>query len=850
MQVTIAEKQNIEEMKKKEKIWSILEKKLGMSYKAIMESMAFHLEYTLGKERYTANDSDFEEAICLAVKDRLMERWNNTQSTYYRENVKRVYYLSLEYLMGRSLSNSLINLGIYEETKKIFKDIGYDLEELQEYERDAGLGNGGLGRLAACFMDSMATMEIPAYSYGLRYEYGIFKQEIKDGYQIEEPDLWLDPGSPWEIARRDYTFEVNFHGKTRAYYDKKGKKKSEWLNTEKIYAFAYDYPIPGYLNQTANSLRLWSARATQEFNLDYFNSGDYMKAVEDKVLSENITMVLYPRDDAFRGKELRLKQEYFFVSATLQDIIRRHKIVNKSLDNLPDKAAIQMNDTHPAIAIPEMMRVLMDLYDYDWDKAWDITTKVFAYTNHSVMPEAMEKWPVDLVDNLLPRHMEIIYEINERLLDEIKKKYPGDDEKLKGMSVIEEGPVKYIRMANLAIVGSHSVNGVAELHTKILRERIFKDYDEFYPKKFNNKTNGITPRRWLNHCNPFLSELITKHIGDRWVKKLDLLKKLIPLAKDREFQKKWQEVKRKNKIRLAEYIEKHNKVKVNINSMFDCQVKRIHEYKRQLLNVLHVIHLYNQIKENPGKEYVPRTVIFGGKSAPGYFAAKQVIKLINSVADLINSDPDIGDKLKVVFLEDYNVSIAELVFPAADLSEQISTAGFEASGTGCMKFALNSALTIGTLDGANIEIMEEVGKENIFIFGLTAEDVQNIKRCGYNPRDEYNSNSDLEKCLDMIASGYFSGGDTKLFESLIDSLLNKGDYFMVLKDFGSYLEAQQEVAKLYKDREKWTQKSILNTANMGKFSSDRVIADYAKEIWDVKPVCIKYRKSEEDTCEE
>lgn len=833
---------------KREKIWSILENKLGMNYGSILKSIAFHLEYTLGKERYTANDRDFAESICYAVKDRLMERWNDTQSTYYKHNVKRVYYLSLEYLMGRTLTNSLINLGIYNETKKIFKDIGYDINELLDYENDAGLGNGGLGRLAACFMDSMATMHIPAYSYGLRYEYGIFKQEIKDGYQLEEPDLWLDSGSPWETARKDYAFEVNFYGEVRTAPDKGGNLKKEWIDTEKIYAVAYDYPVPGFQNKTANSLRLWSARATEEFNLDYFNSGNYMKAVEDKILSENITMVLYPRDDEFRGKELRLKQEYFFTSATLQDIIRRHKIINPSLDNLPDKAAIQMNDTHPAIAITEMMRLLIDIYGYEWEKAWEMTTKIFAYTNHSVMPEAMEKWPEDLLGHLLPRHLEIIYEINNRLIDQIKKKYPGDDSKIAKMSIIDEREnTKLIRMAHLAIAGSHSVNGVAELHTKILKEKIFKEFDELYPGKFNNKTNGITPRRWLKLCNSLLSELITKHIGSGWTIKLEELKKLENFALDEDFQNNWLDVKYKNKKRLAEYIEKNNKIKVNINSIFDCQVKRIHEYKRQLLNLLHVIYLYNRIRKNSGEDFVPRTVIFGGKAAPGYFMAKLIIKLINSVADVINNDPLVKDKLKVVFLEDYNVSVAELVFPAADLSEQISTAGLEASGTGNMKFALNGALTIGTLDGANIEIMEAVGGENIFIFGLSASEVEKTKAGGYNPRNEYNLNPDLKECVDMIANGYFSAGDKHIFEPVVYYLLDGGDCFIVMKDFNSYVEMQKKVSKAYLDKKMWVKSSIINTANMGKFSSDRAIAEYAEDIWKVNPVCVDSRKSKNAT---
>lgn len=827
------------EKRKCEKVWSIIEKGLGMDYDAILESIAFHLEYTLGKERYTAFDEDFELSLCYTIRDRLMERWNNTQSTYYKNNVKRVYYLSLEYLMGRALSNSLINLGIYQECRKVLKDIGYDIEELKEFEPDAGLGHGGLGRLAACFMDSMATMEIPVYGYGIRYDYGIFQQAIVDGFQIEKPDDWLNGGSPWEIVRKELVFDINFYGKVINSVDEKGRQKSEWVETEKINAEAYDYPVPGYQNNTAVSLRLWSAKATKEFDLNYFNSGDYVKAVEDKFRSENITMVLYPRDDVYRGKELRLKQEYFFVAATLQDIIRRHKVMNKSLDNLPEKAAIQMNDTHPAIAIAEMMRLLIDIYDYPWNKAWSITKEIFGYTNHTIMPEALEKWPIDLLENVLPRHLQIICQINDNFLDEVRKKYPGDEGKLKRMSIVEDGSVKYVHMANLAIVGSHSVNGVAELHTKIIKEQLFKDFDEFYPGKFKNITNGISQRRWLKLCNPLLSELITGYIGDKWVTNMDELKKLIPFSGDKEFQKKWHDVKHKNKIKLAKYIEEHNGIKINAHSIFDCQAKRIHEYKRQLLNALHVVNLYNCIREKPEKDYVPRTVIFSGKAASAYFMAKLIIKLINSIADIINNDPVIEDRLKVVFLENYGVSLGELIFPAADLSEQTSTAGMEASGTGNMKFALNGALTIGTLDGANVEIMEEVGEENIFIFGLKAEEVQNLRNSGYNPRNEYNSNEKLRTCLDLIGGGYFSHGDKKLFEPLMDSLLNKGDYFMVLKDFDSYVETQKLVSKTYKNKEKWDKMSIINTANMGKFSSDRAISQYAKEIWDVKPIHVK-----------
>lgn len=829
---------------KTEKIWSILEQNLGMDCESILRSLAFHLEYSLGKEKYTAFDYDFAKSICLAVKDRLMERWNDTQTSYYHDNAKRVYYLSLEYLMGRTLTNSLINLNIYHETRNALNSIGYDVGEIQEFESDAGLGNGGLGRLAACFLDSMATMQIPSYGYGIRYEYGIFRQDIVDGYQVEKPDFWLNGGSPWETLRKEVRFDVNFYGKVESRVDETGRLFNAWVDTEKIHALAYDYPIPGYGNYTANTMRLWAARATNEFDLDYFNKEDYLDAVADKNESENITRVLYPRDDAFRGKELRLKQEYFFICATIQDIIRRHRIMNDTLDNLPDKVAMQLNDTHPALAVPELMRVLLDQDGYDWESAWDITTRVISYTNHTVMPEAQEKWPVEMLGNLLPRHLQIIYEINRRFLEEVEIAYPGDIERLKRMSIIQEEPVKSLRMTHLAVVGSHSVNGVAELHTSILTSKLFRDFYEMYPSKFNNKTNGITQRRWLKVCNPDLSALITENIGDAWVTDLYRLRGLIPLAADPVFREKWMSVKKRNKERLAQYIEKHLGIKVNTESVFVCQVKRIHEYKRQLMNILRIIADYNALKSNPSDSYVPKTFIFAGKAAPGYFMAKLIIKLINSVAEIINADPDVADRLKVVFLPNYGVSLGEIIFPAADVSEQISTAGMEASGTGNMKFALNGAITVGTLDGANIEIREEVGEENIIIFGLTAEEVEQTKKQGYDPREVYLANPDLRLCLDQIATGYFSRGDECLFAPIVHSLLDGGDFYMILKDFDSYLRAHERIDEIWSDRAVWATMSILNTANMGKFSSDRTIAEYASEIWDVKPVPVhmKVRK--------
>ncbi|MCX7679253.1 MAG: glycogen/starch/alpha-glucan phosphorylase [Spirochaetes bacterium] len=811
----------------------------GTDVESLQISFVNHLEYSCAKDEYSATPHDLFTSVALMVRDRMIERWIETQQTYYAVDAKRVYYLSLEFLVGRTLGNSLINLGLYENAHKALHELGYDLEELREIEWDAGLGNGGLGRLAACFMDSMATLELPAYGYGIRYEYGIFFQRIINGYQVETPDNWLRYGNPWEFPRPEFLYPVRFKGRVEPYTDSEGKLCFRWTDFEMVMAMAYDIPIPGYKNNTVNNLRLWAAKSTREFNLEYFNTGDYEKAVADQANSENISKVLYPKDESFKGKELRLKQEYFFVSATLQDIIRRYKKTHTDFRAFPDKVAIQLNDTHPAIAIAELMRLLMDVEGLGWDEAWEITTKTFAYTNHTVLPEALEKWPVSLMEYLLPRHMMIIYEINRRFLDEVAKKYPGDNNRLYRMSLIEEGSEKKVRMANLAIVGSHSVNGVAELHTNILKSNVFRDFYELWPEKFNNKTNGITQRRWLLLCNPGLAKLITEKIGDGWITNLYELKKLIPYANDEEFLARWEEVKRENKKRLAEYIWRKNTIEVDINSMFDCQVKRLHEYKRQLLNAMHCIHMYNKIKDNPGGNFVPRTVIFAGKAAPGYYISKLVIKLINSIADVINNDKDVDGRLKILFLANYCVSNAEKIIPAADLSQQISTAGYEASGTGNMKFALNGALTIGTLDGANIEIMEEVGEENIFIFGLKADEVMHKRLSGYNPWDYYNSSEDLRRVVDMISGGYFSPSEPHLFRPLTDTLLRYGDQYMLMADFDDYVKCQQRVSALFVNKMEWNKKSVLNSANMGKFSTDRTIEEYAREIWKVTPVPIK-----------
>jgi len=811
----------------------------GIDKESLKKSFLDHIAFSLAKDKYSATKRDYYLSLALAIRDRLVERWVRTQQRYYQVDAKRVYYLSLEFLMGRSLGNSIMNLEMDFACRKALEELGFDLEEMLDIEWDAGLGNGGLGRLAACYLDSMAFHALPAYGYGIRYEYGIFFQKIQNGYQVETPDNWLRYQNPWELPRPEHLYPVRFYGRVEVDKWPDGRPRFLWLDGEEVMAMAYDTPVPGHGNNTVNTLRLWSAKATREFDLSYFNSGDYVSAVEDKNQKENITRVLYPSDNVYQGKELRLKQQYFFVSATLQDAIRRYKKTQPDMKAFPDKTVFQLNDTHPSIAIPEMLRLLMDQEGMEWQEAWDITEKVFAYTNHTVLPEALEHWPVSMIERMLPRHWQIIGEINRRLMDEVEKRHPGDQGKKDAMSIISAGPEPQVRMANLAIAGSFSVNGVAELHTRILREKGFPEFNEFFPGKFNNKTNGITPRRWLKKCNPGLSELITRHIGSEWIKDLSLLKELAPLAGDSLFRERWRVIKRENKIRLAEYIRTHNGQEINVNSMFDVQVKRFHEYKRQLLNVLGVIAQYNRIKKDPKAPVVPRTVIFGGKAAPGYFMAKLVIKLINCVADKVNSDPDIGNKLKVVFLANYGVSLAELIMPAAELSQQISTAGMEASGTGNMKFALNGALTIGTLDGANIEIMEEVGEENIFIFGLKTEEVAELRTKGYDPKNHYHSNGQLKEVLDQLDSGFFCQEDPGLFKPIVDSLLNKGDYYLLLADFASYMECQEKVSRTYQDPDQWTEKAIINVANMGKFSSDRSIKEYAEQIWKAQSVPIE-----------
>lgn len=803
--------------------------------KWFQQCVTHHLVSFQGRDPLRAGDNDVYRALSYALRDLLMEKWIITQKNFYAQHKKRVYYLSLEFLVGRSLGNTLINMGLMDEVTEALEQFGYDLEILREREEDAGLGNGGLGRLAACFMDSIATMKIPAYGYGICYDYGLFRQQIIDGYQLETPDSWLRFGSPWLYERTSFVTPVNFYGQVISYVDEQGHYRSKWVDTEVVMAMACDMLVPGFNNNHVINMRLWRAKASRELELDHFNVGDYVGAVEGKVRTETISKVLYPSDDIREGQELRLKQQYFFVAATFQDIMRRYRKGNDDFSDFSNQVAVQLNDTHPAIAIPELMRLLLDEEGLGWEFAWDICVKTFAYTNHTLMPEALETWPVEMLSRVLPRHMEIIFEINRRFLDEVARQYPGDMRKIRDMSIIAEDGIQRVRMANLGIVGSHSVNGVAELHTELLKTRVFKDFHEMYPGRLNAKTNGITPRRWLLKANPGLSTLIGDKIGYDWVTDLDQLRSLESYAENTQFQRRWQEIKLENKKELAIVIREKCGIEVNADTMFDIQVKRIHEYKRQLLNVLHVIDLYHRMISEPETDIVPRTIIFAGKAAPSYWRAKLIIKLINSVGGVVNNDPRIGDRLKVVFIPNYNVSVAEKIMPAADLSEQISTAGTEASGTGNMKFSLNGALTIGTLDGANIEIREEVGPENIFIFGMTAEEVAFEKlNKSRTPMQICGQNSEVRRIVDSIRHGMFSGGDTELFAPIAGELLNENDPYLLLLDLESYLECQEQVGREYQDQQEWTRKSILNVARMGKFSSDRTIKQYAEEIWGVK----------------
>ncbi|VVC28651.1 Glycogen/starch/alpha-glucan phosphorylase,Glycosyl transferase, family [Cinara cedri] len=802
---------------------------------AMKKTFNRHLHFTLVKDRNVATIRDYYYALAHSVRDSLISRWIRTQQHQYLLNPKRIYYLSLEFLVGRSLQNTMINLGIQSSVDEALYQMGLDIEELEDLEEDAGLGNGGLGRLAACFLDSMATLGLAAYGYGLRYEYGIFAQKIVNGEQTEEPDDWLRFGNPWEKARPEYMLPIHFFG--RVLDTPTGKK---WIDTQVVYAMPYDSPVPGYQNNIVNTMRLWSAKSPVEFNLKFFNDGDYIQAVLDRNLAENITRVLYPNDNLFEGKELRLKQEYFLCSATLQDIIRRFKASKKGPQprtdfvDFPNKVAMQLNDTHPALAIPELMRILIDIEGLSWEHAWDITLKTCAYTNHTVLPEALERWSVSLMESILPRHMQIIYQINFLHLQDVQKKWPSDNARLKRMSLIEEDGDKRVNMAHLSIVGSHAVNGVARIHSDIIKNDLFRDFHELSPEKFQNKTNGITPRRWLLLCNPNLSDIIGERIGDSWITHLDELTKLNELVNDQSFILDIQKVKQENKMKLAHWLESEYNVKINVNSMFDIQVKRIHEYKRQLLNCLNIITQYNRIKKNPDGEFVPRTIMIGGKAAPGYYMAKKIIKLINYVGNVVNNDPVIGDRLKVLYLENYRVTFAEKIIPAADLSQQISTAGTEASGTGNMKFMLNGALTIGTLDGANVEMAEEMGPENMFIFGMTVDDVELLKRKGYNAFTYYESIPELKQCVDQIQNGFFSPNNPDEFKDIVDVLL-KWDRFFLLADYQDYIKTQDKVNEIYMNQELWTKMCIRNIAASGKFSSDRTIEEYSREIWDVEP---------------
>ena len=802
----------------------------------INQALQNHLIFSCFKTANVATPRDWYNATAFTVRDHIVERWVKTSTAYYEKDPKRVYYLSLEFLIGRMLTNAALNLDIKEELSVGMQALGRELETAAEMENDAALGNGGLGRLAACFLDSMATMDIPAAGYGIRYEYGMFKQSIEHGQQVENPDNWLRYGNVWEFQRPEATYQIKFYGHVVPVHTD-NLTKHHWVNTQEVVAMAYDVPVPGYGTQTVNNLRLWSAKATKDFDLRHFNDGKYEQAVEERNESETISKVLYPNDASASGRELRLKQQYFFVSASIQDILRRFTTTREVTTNahwldLPNKVAIQLNDTHPSIGVAEMMHQLVDIHGLAWHFAWDITCKIFAYTNHTLMPEALETWPVELFSHLLPRHMEIILAINHEFLQMVSHRFPGDSQLLSRVSIIDETHGRRVRMAHLAVVGSHTVNGVAALHSELLKTTLFADFHKIYPNKLTNVTNGITPRRWLNQANPQLTSLIETAIGNGFKKDLTQLTKLSPMADDKDFRKAFRQVKLANKQRLANKIEALTGLKLNIHSLFDVQIKRIHEYKRQLLNVLHIINLYNRIR-NGEKNITPRTVIFGGKAAPGYWMAKQIIRLINDVAEVVNNDPLVGDTLKVVYYPNYEVSAAEILFPGSDLSEQISTAGTEASGTGNMKMALNGALTIGTLDGANVEIMEEVGLDNIFIFGLTTPQVAEIKKQGYNSRDYYNQNAKLKEVLDMIGSGFFSREEPNRYQPIVDNLLNNGDNYLLMADYASYIAKQDEVAEIYKDQEEWSRRAILNVARMAKFSSDRSIAEYAKNIWHV-----------------
>ena len=797
-----------------------------------------NLKSNFRKTVETASRQEMFQAVSLAVKDYIVDDWLECHREFARRDVKRLYYMSMEFLTGRALGNNLINLCCYDEVREVLDEFGVDLNTLEDEEPDAGLGNGGLGRLAACFLDSLSTLNYPVYGCGIRYKYGMFKQKIVNGEQQEVPDDWLKYGNPFEIKRPEYTQEVRFGGYVRVEYDQKlGRNRYILEDYKPVIAIPYDIPIVGYNNGIVNTLRIWDAQPVAQFNLLSFDKGDYNKALEQQTLAQSIVEVLYPNDTHYSGKELRLKQQYFFVSATLQTAIKKFKQNHSDIHELPDRVVFQLNDTHPTITVPELMRILVDEEELEWDDAWSIVTKCCAYTNHTIMAEALEKWPVDLFMRLLPRVYQMVEEINRRFVNKIETTYPGNYEKVRKMAIIYEGP---IRMANMAIVAGFSVNGVAKLHTEILEKRELKDFYELYPEKFNNKTNGITQRRFLLHANPLLARWVTEKLGtDEWITDLSLIKGIEPLADDPKARREIEEIKYKNKLRLVDYIRKHNGIEVSPDSIFDVQVKRLHEYKRQLLNIMHIMYIYNQLKANPNLDFHPVTFIFGAKAAAGYVTAKQTIKLINYVADVINNDPAVNDKIKVVFIENYCVSNAEIIFAASDVSEQISTASREASGTSNMKFMLNGAITLGTMDGANVEIVEEAGRENAFIFGLSSEEVMNYEaNGGYRPADIYNSDSDIRRVMDELVDGTFSGGQRDTFRALFDSLMNKDVYF-VLKDFRAYDDARRKINEAYRDRDRWNKMAIMNIANSGKFSSDRTIEEYVRDIWHLEKVFIE-----------
>lgn len=819
--------------KKVEKVNKKKDRRVEMSVEGLKEDFAWHLRYSLAKGDIRATERDQYTAFANAVRDRIVERWINTQEKYHRQNTKRVYYLSLEFLMGRLLGNNVINLKADQLCRDALKDYGIDWNDLRDYETDAGLGNGGLGRLAACYLDSMSTLNLAGMGYGLRYDYGIFRQKIVGGNQVEEPDRWLKDGYPWEMARPEYSQIVHFGGHVEC-SNVRGRQQWRWVAAEQVEGVPYDLPIVGY-RDAVNSLRLWSARAVDEFDLSDFNKGSYVEAVESKVLAENLTKVLYPNDNTMAGKELRLRQQYFFVACSLKDILRRYRELNKTWDALPEKVFVHLNETHPALVIPELMRILVDHEGVDWDKAWDLTRRSTGYTNHTILPEALEKWPVSMMERLLPRHLQIIYEINGRFLQEVSSLYPGDVQRLQRMSLIDENGERYVRMANLCIIGSSSTNGVAELHSQILKDSLFKDFYELYPEKFHNVTNGITPRRWLLKANPMLAQLITDSIGEDWVTNLDKLKELEKFAKDAGFLSSLAKIKKANKDQLLNWVMKDLGIKLDPQAIFDVQVKRLHEYKRQLLLALYIIIFYNRLVNDPKFDPQPRSFIFAAKAAPGYYMAKLIIRLIHGIAAVVNSNPKTRGKLSVAFLPDYRVSLAEKIMPASEVSEQISLAGMEASGTGNMKFMMNGALTLGTYDGANVEINQEVGDENMFLFGLRTEDVAKL-RPSYSSKEYCRNNPEIKMALDMIKANVFSILEPGLFEPILRSLIDYNDYYMLLADLESYIAAQDRVDETYRNQKKWNRMSLVNIARSGRFSSDRAVMEYATDIWNVTPV--------------